>query len=158
MIFYWWTFIGSIHACIIFFIPYQVFKHGIMEEAGYSNDMWTFSMAVFAPLLFVVTNKFLFITRKLNWPLFFAICVLSYGFYFWYIWVTDGYKDLVRQHYTFYRTWSSGSFYLTALLPIGLCFYIDFLISSIKVCILTDPMSLIRAHLHENSYKDVALT
>jgi hypothetical protein len=58
------------------------------------------------------------------------------------------------QHYTFYKLLGSPLFYVTCLMPVMLCFYIDLMIQAVTVMIFTDPQNLIRLYLKNHNKLD----
>ena len=119
-----------------------------MESSGHSNDHWEMSITLFTSLFFVVNNKILTTTQYFH-PAFVWSIVGTVLFYFAYLYISDPMKDLVMQHYTFYRLFSSPLFYVTCMLPIMICFYLDMLIQAVIVLLLTDPQNLIRINLKQ---------
>jgi hypothetical protein len=97
----------------------------------------------------IVNNKIILTTKYFH-PCYVFSLVLTIGFYYFYLYATDSMKDIVMQHYTFYKLLGSPLFYLTCLMPILLCFYIDFMIQAVTVLILTDPQNLIRLYMKDH--------
>jgi len=123
-----------------------VFANSVFESEGYSNDHWTLSITIFTSLFLVANNKIMLTTMYFH-PLYVLAIAGSFLIYFVYVWVTDGWMDIVMQHFTFYRLFSSPLFYITVTLPVLICFYIDLLIQAVIVLLLTDPQNLIRINL-----------
>lgn len=140
-----------IQATIIYQICINSFESSVLEANGNSNDHWELSITLFTSLFFVVNNKAMISTKYFH-PGFIISIVGTFVFYFLYLYISDPMKDLVMQHYTFYRLFSSPLFYVTCILPVMICFYLDLLVQAIIVLLLTDPQNLIRINL--NSIKE----
>lgn len=136
-------------ATIIYLICTNVFDSSIFESSGLSNDHWSLSVTIFTCVFVVVNNKILLTTSYFH-PLYVFSVVFTWGFYFFYLWITDPLPNMVMQHFTFHRCFTSPLFYLTCALPICLCFYLDLLIQSVNMHLLTDPQSLIRLYITQH--------
>lgn len=138
-VFYRWMLLSIGQGIIIYTICLFAFQnHCILEPTGESTDHWEFGMVVFTSLVLVVTNKLL-ITSKNFEPALVTITLVTVGFYFLYLGVTDSLHTWVMQHFTFKRLFTSLNFYSIMLLPTMICFYMDFLFETRPLIFFSDP-------------------
>jgi len=96
-------------------------------------------MVMFTALIFVVTTKFISITRLFIWPITASFVLGTYCTYIAYIWSTDNLKDLVKHHYTFYKIAGSLQFHFAWMMPAGFCLYFDYFIEAVSMLIFKNP-------------------
>jgi hypothetical protein len=129
-VYYYWMFIGSFQSVIIYFSITEIYKNAVMNEKGQPPDHWILGMAMFTSLIFVVTTKFVCISRLFIWPMFCSFFFGTYVMYITYIWYTDDMKDLVKHHYSFFKITTSPWFHFSWILPTGICLYFDYFIEA----------------------------
>ena len=139
--------VGSVQSAIIFIFTVETNRWEIMEESGASTDHWILGMSMFTSLMFVVNNKFMCYTHKFNYITLISVFGTSYAAYFLYIWLTDDLKDLVRQHYTFYRMATSLKFHATWFLPTSLCLFLDLMLKSSQYLLRPNPQRYLKQFL-----------
>ena len=87
--FAYWMFMGVMNSVIVFFVPYGIFQENVLNDNGDNNDMWSFSVASFTAVIFIVTLKLMASERYYTWINLFSIFVLSLGIYFCYVWASN---------------------------------------------------------------------
>lgn len=70
----------------------------------------------------------------------------SYLFYFVYLFVVDGSATMTEHHFVVYYCFTSGPFYLTVMLTVGVCLIMDIIIFSIGRFVFTDTRDVVRNH------------
>jgi len=124
-------------------VPYFTFADIIVNSDGHTPDLWTMSICIFTPLLFVVTFKCMNYIRTYNWLQLAAIYPLSIMSYFLYLWVTDTFVDMVMQHHTFFVIFTSPTLLLTMGLSIAVCSMTDYTLRAINNFLLTDTCDIV---------------
>jgi magnesium-transporting ATPase (P-type) len=84
-----WIGIGLLHSLIAWGVPFLALESQILTEDGYNSDLWSYSMISFSCVMFMVTIKFITITRVWNWLVIMGVTFLSIAIYVLFIFVYD---------------------------------------------------------------------
>lgn len=102
-----WTATGMVQAIIIFIIPCCAYNTGIMNQDGFTCDLWLTGMTIFTSLLFVVHNKLMVHQKFFDFMVWTSYIFCSYGLFYLYSYVSDDWYTFVRQHFTFFKLYRS---------------------------------------------------
>lgn len=112
-------------------------------KSGQNSDYWSFSIASFTSVVFVVTLKLMVSMRYFTTANFVAIFGLSLGIYYAFMWVLG---DM-----TFSSTYASitlinesPQYFLTIFLCVGITFAVDIFLKVIEFEWFTTPSDFLR--------------
>lgn len=124
-------FVNSIMAAlIIFFLTKESFVRDIINSSGQVQDIWFLSIIMYTIIIFVVDLKLMMFTKHFNVFIFISVILFSIILYIGYFFIAD-----LISVFLIYKTAmaiiSSGYFYLSLLLILGILFMIDLFLLSI---------------------------
>ena len=99
---------------IVLFCIYSI-DSGILNEKGYSSDMWIVGIATFSAAITIVTFKLSTHTKFWSIFLFIAVSLLSLCIYLGYMWISN-FKLSEHVIGTTYVAWSTAKCYFLVLI------------------------------------------
>jgi magnesium-transporting ATPase (P-type) len=125
-----WFFNSILAALLIFFLTKYCYANDVINSDGQVQDIWFLSIIMYTIIIFVVDLKLLMFTKHFNVFIFVSVIIFSIILYIAYFFIAD-----LISVFLIYKTAmaiiSSGYFYLTLLLVLGLLFMIDLFILSL---------------------------
>ena len=139
-----WILNGTFHSCIIFFIPLYASEEGIITANGHTFDQWSFSIASFSSIIFIVNIKLALNTKLWNYIYLFAMLGTSIILYFVFILIYD------------VTTYTSS--FRTVLFVIGTQYYYFSILSTVSlVCVLDVALTIMAKTYYPTQSDSIAL-